>query len=95
VAEEESLSQSASLRAVHEHSRSVVTCSVPLAPVASAIGVDAVSVSAHRVDVGAVALVEEEDPQLAQKASRTPQRMPQISRIPHARGCRQHRIDRG
>jgi hypothetical protein len=59
-------SQSVSLRAVQEHSRLTVTVSVPLPPAAAAVGVVAVSVGTQRDDDGAVTLVVDEDPQLAQ-----------------------------
>jgi hypothetical protein len=67
--EEATPSQSASLRAVQEHSRLMVTVNVPLPPAASAVSVLAVSAGAQRDDDGAVTLVVDEDPQLAQKSS--------------------------
>lgn len=79
LAEDVIASQSASLLAVHEHSRSVVTCRVPLAPDALSVGVLAVSVSAHRDAVGAVTLVDEEEPQLTQNASRRLQRLQRLA----------------
>jgi len=67
------LSQSASLRAVHEHSRLMETEMVPLPPAASATGVVAASAGAQRADVGDVTLTSEEDPQLAQNIVSPPQ----------------------
>lgn len=62
-------SQSASLRAVQEHSRLMVTVKVPLPPAASAVSVFAVNVGAQRDDDGAVTLVVDEDPQLTHSGS--------------------------
>jgi hypothetical protein len=47
----------------------MVTVKVPLPPAASAVSVLAVSVGAQRDDDGAVTLVVDEDPQLAQNTS--------------------------
>jgi len=65
-------SQSASVFTVQEHSRLMVIDNVPLPPAASAVGRLAASVAAHRDDVGAVTLVDEEEPQLALRSNATP-----------------------
>jgi len=65
-------SHSASVFTVQEHSRLMVIDNVPLPPAASAVGRLAASVAAHRDDVGAVTLVDDDEPQLALTIRATP-----------------------
>jgi hypothetical protein len=70
VEEEAMPSQSASVFTVQEHSRLMVIDNVPLPPAASAVGRLAASVAAQRDDVGAVTLVDDDEPQLALRTLR-------------------------
>jgi len=81
--------QSTLLRAVHEHSRLIVTCSVPLPPAASATDALAASTGAQRVDDGELTFTEEDDPQLEHKAAAAPQK-----RALHKATPRRRRLDR-
>jgi hypothetical protein len=73
LVEEEAIpSHSASVFTVQAHSRLMVIDNVPLPPAASAVGRLAASVAAHRDDVGAVTLVDDEEPQLVLRSTATP-----------------------